>query len=173
MVCDMPHQPTTLTPARAVTLTPAQGERFNIIGGGLRILIDGEASGGRYCVFEAPIPPGDGPPLHRHEREDELFFILEGRFKFVLDGREFVGEPGAFVCAPRGSVHAFKNIGATMGRFLITCTPAGIEVPFRAIRVPDPHERSASGAPLAAPTMEQIGAELGKHGITFCGPPLE
>lgn len=120
-------------------------------------------------MFEAPIPPGDGPPLHSHEREDELFFVLEGRFKFVLDGREFIGEPGAFVYAPRGSVHAFKNIGTTPGRFLITCTPAGIEVPFRAIRVPDAYE-VAQGR--AAPTMEQVVGELAKHGIAIHGPPL-
>ena len=79
---------------------------------------------------------------------------------------EFIAEPGAFVLAPRGSVHTFKNIGTSLGRFLITCTPAGIEKPFRAIRIPD----AAQGR--AALTLDQITAELGKHGITIHGPPL-
>lgn len=155
-----------VAPARALVLAPTQGESFSIIGGGVRMLIDGASSGGRCCTFEAPIPAGDGPPLHRHEREDELFYVLEGRFKFSVDGKEFVGERGAFVCAPRGSMHAFRNIGQTPGMLLVTCTPAGIEVAFRAVRIPGP---AAGGTP---PTPQQVMTEFGKHGITFHGPPL-
>ncbi len=157
-------------PAKPVTLTPTDGEFFSIIGGGVRVLLDGDSSGGRCFTFEAPIPPGEGPPLHRHEREDEMFFILEGRFRFALDGRELIAEKGAFVCAPRGSLHTFKNIGPTTGTMLITCTPAGIENAFRAIRDPSERERVAGRKPS---TPEQVAAELGKHGITFHGPPLE
>ncbi len=153
--------------ARAVVLTPEAGERFSIIGGGVRILIDGAASGGRCCMFECPIPPGEGPPLHRHEREDELFYVLEGRFKFSVDGQEFIGEPGAFASAPRGSVHAFRNIGSKLGRLYVTCTPAGLEVPFRAVRDPEP------GSNRDKLTPEQVMAEFGKYGITFVGPPLD
>ena len=153
-------------PAQARVLSPGEGERFNIIGGGVRVLIDGASSGGRCFMFEGPIPPGDGPPLHWHAREDEMFYILEGRFKFSVDGREIICEQGAFVCAPRGVVHAFRNIGATTGRLLITCTPAGLEVPFRAISDPEP----GSGRPALTPA--QVMEELGKFGITFVGPPL-
>lgn len=160
----------TALAARSFTLAPNEGDRFTMIGGGMRILVDGAASGGRCCILETPVSPGDGPPLHRHEREDEMFFVIEGRFKFMIDGREFIAEPGAFVCAPRGSVHTFKNIGATTGRFLITCTPAGIEVPFRAIREPDAREIAQGRMP---PTMEFVMQELGRHGITFVGPPLD
>jgi quercetin dioxygenase-like cupin family protein len=149
--------------ARTIVLPPEAGERFTIIGGSVRVLIDGESSGGRCCVFECPIPPGDGPPLHRHEREDELFYVVEGRFKFSVDGREFVGERGSFACAPRGSIHAFRNVGRTPGLLHVTCTPAGLETPFRAVRIPE------SGPAL---TPEQIMAEFGKHGVTFHGPPL-
>lgn len=149
-----------------VLLTPTQGERFDIIGGGVRILLDGNASGGQSLVFETPIPPGEGPPLHKHEREDELFYIVRGRFKFVVDGKEFIAEPGAFAYAPRGSVHAFKNIGNAEGLMLITCTPAGLEVPFRAVRMPEP------GSGKQPMTPEQLGEVFGRHGITFVGPPL-
>lgn len=150
-------QSSNQTPAHAVVLSPDAGERFTIIGGGVRVLLGGESSGGA----------GDGPPLHRHEREDELFYVLEGRFKFSIDGREFLGAPGAFACAPRGSVHAFRNVGSTPGRLLVTCTPAGLEVPFRAVRDPEP------GDARPAPTPDAVMAEFGKHGITFVGPPLE
>lgn len=151
---------------RAVMLGPADGEQFEIIGGGVRVLLDGKASGGQCCVLEIPVTPGDGPPLHTHEREDELFYILEGRVKFALNGETFVAERGAFVCAPRGSVHTFKNIGATEARMIVTCTPAGIEHVFRAIAKPRP------GSAGTGQTQEQVVAALGAHGITFKGPPL-
>ena len=69
----------------------------------MEVLVDGEASGGRCCVFECPIAPGDGPPLHRHEHEDELFYVLGGRFKCSIDGAELIGETVFLACAPLSS----------------------------------------------------------------------
>lgn len=153
--------------SQAIMLAPNEGERFSIIGGGVRVLIDGEASGGKCCVFECPIPPGDGPPLHKHEREDELFYVVEGKFKFSVDGKEFTGEKGTFAYAPRGSVHAFRNVGSTVATLHVTCTPAGLEMPFRAVRDPEP------GSGKDKPTPEEVMAVFGKFGITFVGPQLE
>lgn len=153
--------------ARTVILPPDKGERFTIIGGGVKVLIDGEASGGRCCMFECPIPVGDGPPLHRHDNEDEMFYVLEGRIKFSIDGEEFIGEKGAFACAPRGSVHAFLNVGTDTARLMVTCTPSGLEIPFRAVRDPEP---GSGKQPL---TQEEVIAEFAKAGVTFVGPPLK
>lgn len=157
-----PDQP----PAQTVVLPPHTGDQFTIIGGSVRVLLDGPTSGGRCCIFECPIPPGDGPPLHWHKHEDELFYVVAGRFKFSVDGKEFYGEAGTFACAPRGSVHAFRNVGKTTGTLLLTCTPSGLEIPFRAVRDPKPGENRE------ALTPDQVVAEFSKHGITFVGPPL-
>lgn len=154
-------------PARPILLAAGEGEAFNIIGGGLRILADGASTGGRCCMFECPVSPGDGPPLHRHEREDELFYVLDGRFKISIDGKVFVGERGTFACAPRGSLHSFRNVGKSMGLLHVTCTPSGLEIPFRAVRIP---ETGSGRTPL---TQEQVVAEFAKHGVTFHGPPLD
>lgn len=152
--------------AQTIALSPSEGERFTIIGGSVRILIDGEASGGQCCVFECPIGPGDGPPLHVHEREDELFYVVRGRFKFSIDGREVIGEPGFFGYAPRGSIHAFRNVGEEEGLLHVTCTPAGLETPFRAVRLPEP------GSPAVPLSPEEVMAVFARHGVTFVGPPL-
>ncbi len=157
---------TSYVAATPILLTPNDGERFSIIGGGVRILIDGASSGGRCCMFECPIPPGDGPPLHKHEHEDELFYVLQGKIKFSVDGEIFIGEPGSFACAPRGSVHSFRNIGAQTALLLVTCTPSGLEIPFRAVRDPEPGDTRDKLSP------EEVMSEFYKHGITFVGPPL-
>jgi quercetin dioxygenase-like cupin family protein len=157
---------TPLTPHAAILLQPGEGETFPIIGGGIRVLMDGAASGGSVFQFESTVSAGEGPPLHRHEREDELFYVLEGESRFVLDGQEFAAAPGAFVCAPRGSVHTFQNTGSRPGRLLITCTPAGLDDAFRAVRLPEP------GSAETPPTMEEMTAIFASHGVLLEGPPL-
>jgi mannose-6-phosphate isomerase-like protein (cupin superfamily) len=38
-----------------------------------------EGTGGLYSAGEGITPPGGGPPLHMHHREDEGFYILSPR----------------------------------------------------------------------------------------------
>lgn len=153
--------------AKATLLAPDQGERFTIIGGGVRILAEGATTAGRCCIFEVPVAPGDGPPLHHHDREDESFFVVDGRFKFVIGDKSFIGGRGTFGLAPRGSIHSFRNVGSTTGVMIVTCTPAGLETAFRKMRLPEANESRP------APNMDQIVAILAEHGVTIHGPPLD
>lgn len=149
--------------AEARFLGPDEGERLNVIGDRVRVLTDGRSSGGRLLIFEECSGSGDGPPLHRHSHDDECFYILSGRYKFVCDGREFMAEPGAFVCAPRGSVHTFVSCAADGGesRMLIICTPPGLEGPFR--------ECDAAGPGIGT---EAAIAAFGRFDLSFVGPKL-
>lgn len=98
-----------------------------LVGDVVNFLARGEETGGAYCLFELTCRPGGGPPLHRHTREDETFYVMEGRFVFTLEGREYIAEPGAFVHSPRGSTHCYRNIGEGNGRMLVSTLPAGFE----------------------------------------------
>ena len=96
-------------------LKSGEGETISFVGERARVLADAATTGGRCFIFEETTPAGVGPPLHRHGIDDEFFYILEGRFRFVMDGREFIAEPGAFLSVPKGSVHTFVNVGAGPG----------------------------------------------------------
>lgn len=98
-----------------------------LVGDMVNFLVRGEDTGGAYCLFELTCRPGGGPPLHYHTREDETFYVMEGRFAFTLDGREVIAEPGTFVHSPRGSTHCYRNIGGSNGRMLVSALPAGFE----------------------------------------------
>jgi quercetin dioxygenase-like cupin family protein len=87
--------------------------------------LDADDTGGAYALGETIAPPGGGPPPHVHHREDELFYIIEGDFAFVLGNQRFRGGPGTTAFLPRGVVHTFKNVGSSPGRFLVLATPAG------------------------------------------------
>lgn len=92
------------------------------IGLDLRVRVPPETTGGTLTAIETTNAPGFGPPLHRH-RETELFYVLEGRYLFEVDGRRFTADRGDVVTAPGGSAHAFVNITDRPARQFIQIFP--------------------------------------------------
>ena len=144
---------------------PDEGRRCTIVGDRIRILADSESTGGQCAIFEAITAPGVGPPLHRHTHEDEYFSVQAGRVKFQIDGRTFIGEPGAFVLAPRGSSHTFVSVASEPSRMIISVTPGGLERPF--LENAELFIRNAHASPT------EIESIFNRHGIEFVGPPLD
>ncbi|MEI4486990.1 cupin domain-containing protein [Frigidibacter sp. MR17.14] len=103
-----------------------------------RIRISAEDTGGRLGVFEAEVPPGAGPPDHVHDREDEFFRVLSGRFAFWCNGARVDLEAGGLIVVPRGAVHRFQNVGDTPGEIMTLVTPGGFEGFFGAIEAEEP-----------------------------------
>ena len=130
----------------------------------LKILLSGAETGGAQAVFEDIVQPGVGPGRHIHHHQDETFFFLEGSFDVEVAGELYHMEPGDVAFIPRGTVHAFKNVGDTPGRLRYIFSPAlTIEEMFRTFY-----------ASLQAGTlsMETMAATALEHGQEFVGPPL-
>ena len=53
---------------------------IGLVGDTYTITVSGQDTAGRYCVIDMHIPPGGGPPPHRHEFE-ETFILLEGEIQ--------------------------------------------------------------------------------------------
>lgn len=117
-------------------LNPGEGKSYWVLGDLYTFKATGKETGGTFTVMDQIIQPQSGPPPHIHNREDEVFYILEGRFSFMCNGKQSVFETGAFVYIPKGTLHTFKNISGTPGRLLVTITPAGLEDFFYAIGTP-------------------------------------
>ena len=94
-----------------------------------------ETTGGAFTLFEEREPVDT--PLHIHEHEDELFYVLEGEHIFQVGEREFRAGPGDLVYAPRGVPHAQKRVVPRTGRVLILTSPAGLEGFFRQLAAAD------------------------------------
>ena len=125
------------------------------------------------CVMEHRVPHGDSPPLHRHASEDEVFCILEGEFRFVVDGQSRRAGPGAMLLAPKGSLHTYRAESAEGGRFVTVTRGNDFERLVRAFG--RPAERLELPPPAGPPTpeaMAALGAVASECGITFHGPPL-
>ncbi len=64
---------------------------------------------------------------HRHTREDEYSYILEGRVGALLGDEVLVGGPGDLIFKPRNQWHTFWNAGDEPARVLEIISPAGFE----------------------------------------------
>lgn len=157
----VPHQ--SSRGASAVTVGPGEGTTIRgPVGGPLTFKVRGEQTDGRMTALENVIPPGEGPPLHRHADEDETWQVLEGRLRFRL-GDDLHGAPaGTFVFVPRGVPHCFQNIGDAPARILVIFTPAGMERFFDRLAALD----EGSDLPEA---FRSIGLDVG---MDVVGPPL-
>lgn len=96
-------------------------------GGPATVKANTETTNGSFTLLEVGIGPKEGPPLHSHRREDEMWYILESNFRFIADDQIFMAEPGSFFFVPRQTAHCFQNLGDSPGKLLVMFTPSGME----------------------------------------------
>ena len=99
---------------------------------GVRFMIDGLEAGQRFSLVEHAMSPlALAAPLHKHSREDEYSFVLEGQVGALLGEEVLIGKPGDLIFKPRDQWHTFWNAGETPARILEVISPAGFEEFFR------------------------------------------
>jgi quercetin dioxygenase-like cupin family protein len=147
--------------SRPLVVPPGEGATIEgPVGGPLTFKARGEGTGGSLTALVNVIPPGQGPPLHTHDAEDEAWWVIEGTLGFQLGDERAAAPAGTFVFVPRGTRHCFVNTGTTDARILVLFTPAGMERffdRFAALEAPDPTAFAAIG---------------GEVGMNVVGPPL-
>jgi mannose-6-phosphate isomerase-like protein (cupin superfamily) len=112
----------------ATVIGPGDGKSGFLGSIGVRFMIDGEDAGGDFSLVEHPLSPRAlAAPLHRHTREDEYSFVLEGRMGGLLGDEVVEAGPGDLVFKPRDEWHTFWNAGDEPCRILEIIAPAGFE----------------------------------------------
>jgi mannose-6-phosphate isomerase-like protein (cupin superfamily) len=156
---------------------PRDGKVANLAGIGVRFMAWATETGGGFSLVEHPMAPRAlAAPLHRHSREDEYSFVLEGRMGADLGGEIVVAEAGDLVFKPRAEWHTFWNAGDEPCRILEIISPGGFERYFEEI-VDMTGER---GPETIAPIAARYGLEMDfasvpalceRHGLRFPAPP--
>jgi quercetin dioxygenase-like cupin family protein len=154
-------------PGRSAHATWAMGSLFEH-------LLVSEESAGRLGVAVVTQPPGIATPLHRHTREAEAFYLLEGGMTYRAGEDDYELGPGCFIYLPQGLPHAFRTHGPGPVRYLALTEPGHllglydeVGVPATAHRIPGEGE----GRPMA----EEIARwnEAGpRYGLEVLGPPI-
>lgn len=121
-----------------------------VVGDTYTILLTGEDTGGRFCLIDMYIPPGGGPPPHRHDFE-ETFTILEGELDVIFRGKKLVARAGETINIPSNAPHQFQNSSSEPVRLLCTCSPAGQERFFLEVGV------SVASRTAPPPKLDEAG----------------
>jgi len=141
----------------ATVIGPNDGKAGFLGSIGVRFMIDGEDAGGDFSLVEHPLSPRAlAAPLHRHTREDEYSYVLEGRMGGLLGDDVVEAGPGDLVFKPRNEWHTFWNAGDETCRILEIIAPAGFERFFE--------ELVDMGGVLNA-TPEEIAALNDRYGL--------
>jgi mannose-6-phosphate isomerase-like protein (cupin superfamily) len=112
----------------AKVIGPGDGKAGFLGSIGVRFMIGGDESGGGFSLVEHPMSARAlAAPLHRHTREDEYSYVVEGRVGALLGDEVLVGGPGDLIFKPHGQWHTFWNAGEEPARLLEIISPAGFE----------------------------------------------
>lgn len=108
---------------------------IGMVGNTYTTLLASKDTAGKYCVIDMQIPPGGGPPPHRHDFE-ETFIILEGEIDATFRGVNSLARAGQTLHIPANAPHQFRNHTEKPARLLCICAPAGQEEFFAKVAVP-------------------------------------
>jgi len=123
---------------------------------GVRFMAWAEETGGGFSLVEHPIPPRTlVAPVHRHSREDEYSFVLEGRMGALLGEDVVYAEAGELAFKPREQWHTFWNPDDGPCRILEIISPGGFERFFDELAV------TMSGPDFDPAQMGELGARYG------------
>jgi mannose-6-phosphate isomerase-like protein (cupin superfamily) len=149
-------------------LTRDAGSHFDFLNTLTTVKVGGDRSGGVLSCVELLAPRGFGPPLHRHDVEDELFHITEGEVRFVCGDADETVTSGATVWLPKLLPHQFQVLSETARIFQIS-TPAQFEdfvaavgTPMESAVLPEPSEIDG----------QRLAELCGEFQIEVLGPPL-
>jgi quercetin dioxygenase-like cupin family protein len=122
---------------------------LSVVGNTYTILVSGEDTEGRYSLIDMHVPPGGGPPAHRHDF-DESFTVLEGEIEATFRGEKLSLRTGQVIQIPANAPHQFRNNSAQPARLLCLCSPAGLEGMFRELGIEVPTRTTVPPKPEAA-----------------------
>ena len=122
--------------SRKLTVGAAEGDspHIGLVGDTYTILLIAKDTAGRYSLIDMYVPPGGGPPLHRHDFE-ESFTVLEGEIVATFRGTKSTIRAGEAMKIPANAPHQFRNESEQPARLLCICSPAGQEEFFREVGV--------------------------------------
>jgi len=152
-----------------IARSAGDGDAYWMLGGTYELLASNEATGGVMTVMEMTIPPGAGPPPHKHPGA-EAVYVIEGSLNYHIDGEVHEGGPGSFFHIPAGVTENFEPTGDSPLKLLVIYAPGGIEKffaeagePAQAHELPPPPTEPPDIARLI-----EIGA---RHGMEIEAPP--
>lgn len=156
-----------MTTQSPVLTSRDEGDHFHFLNNLFTAKVTAEQSNGAMSVMEFLAPKDFGPPLHRHDLEDELFYLVDGTVWFSSGEVEGTYEAGSTVWLPRGRPHTFQ-VRSETARVLQVTTPGQFERFVAALGEPTDEPVMPSPSEIDGGEVARIAAEFS---IEILGPP--
>ena len=137
-----------------------------IMGAQLDLKISGRDTNGALCLYDASRLSKGGPALHRHQDQDEWFYVIRGEFIVRVGDDTFNLHPGDSAFAPRKVPHAYAMISEGEGQMLLLYQPAGSMEDFFL-------QLSKMGKETPENRRAAVKRLFEEHGMEVMGPPLK
>jgi quercetin dioxygenase-like cupin family protein len=129
----------------------------------LDLKVSGSDTNGGLAIFEqTSLSQGRGTPLHVHAAQDEVFYVIEGAYEFLVGKERISLAVGESIFLPREVPHAWTQ-ASPKGKMLVTLQPAGkLENFFMQMAALD-HE----------PSQDEVAKIFEANEMKVVGPPLK
>jgi quercetin dioxygenase-like cupin family protein len=152
MIADSP------TALKAKIVAPTEGKEVRAFGNLITFKLGQEDTGGALALGFSVVPSGNGPPLHVHHSDDEIFIVTKGRFEYTAEGETHECGAGTVVYLPKGCPHTFKCVSEEAGEMIVITTPGGFDRFY---------ERCSEEFATGRPDFAKLGSIAGEHGYEF------
>jgi len=149
-------------------LKAGEGESVWSLGGRFTAKVTAAEAEDRFALVEALAFQSTEPPLHIHHREDEAWYVLDGKMTVYVGDEVLEATAGSFVFAPKGIPHTF-TVDVEPTRVLVFASPAGFE--HFALELGKEATGDTPPSDLAVPPPEILGPVAERYGIEVIGPP--
>jgi quercetin dioxygenase-like cupin family protein len=152
---------------------PGSGRGTWAMGSLFEHLLEAPESGGELGVAIVTQPPGIATPLHRHTKESEAFYLLEGRMDYRAGDEDYALYAGCFIYLPKGLPHAFRIRGDSPARILALTAPGGLLHLYDEVGLPATEMRLPGKDGLTPEVEIPKWVEVGpRYGLEVVGPPI-
>jgi quercetin dioxygenase-like cupin family protein len=149
---------------------PTVGNTLSYMGSLMSILIDGDETRNQFALMEYRAKPGNEPPPHCHELEDETLFILEGMVEAYQGDEVVTLGRGDSLFAPKGTPHAWYILTPQL-RMLIMVSPAHSDQYFKQMGTPtESMELPPDGVTYAMSDPAHAIAVARQYGVKILTP---
>jgi quercetin dioxygenase-like cupin family protein len=129
----------------------------------LDVKISGSDTEGAFAIFEqTSLSQGKGTPLHVHDAQDEVFYVINGAYYFQAGDDKYDLVAGDSIFLPKKVPHAWTQV-SEKGKMMVVLQPAGKLENFFVTMSSIKHE----------PSPAEIAKIFSENGMKVVGPPLK
>jgi len=95
-----------------------EGQVLQVLGDRVTVKLPSGRSPHGMAIVDVVVPPGSGTPCVTHDKEEEVYFLLEGELLMHTPTARHHLHPGDLVHLPPLTPHGYRNPGEQPARFL-------------------------------------------------------